>query len=134
MRIALALTIAAFAAPAAAATTGVSPSACAVAWNHWAPPRLHKIVADSSARAAFIAERASVGTDTWSRTGGSTSTSSLGCSIQFVLPDHRGVLAVWGPWRSGTIRAWRGPVRDRRSLPLPQNGRVRADGTVGFTG
>ena len=134
MRLALALVVTGVAAPLASAVGSPSPSGCAVAWNRWAPPRLHAMVATSHSRAAFIRPRAVVGNDTWSKAhGGDTSTSSLGCSIEFVLPGARGMLVTWGAWRSGTIRVWRGPVPGR-AVPVPRNARVHGDGTVGFTG
>jgi hypothetical protein len=128
------LLLAVAAAPAASAAGGPSPSACAAAWNQSAPQRLRTLVAKSDARAAFIDAQASVGTDTWSKSGGSSSTSSSGCSIQFVLPGGAAALLAWGPWHAGTIRAWQSPIRSVRSFPVPHNARVRRDGSVGFTG
>jgi hypothetical protein len=122
------------AAPAVSAASRPSPSACAVAWNQWAPSSLHKVVAKSDVRAAFIDAHASVGIDTWSKAGGRSSTSSPGCSIQFVLPGNAGLLLAWGPWRAGTIRAWHVPIRNGLDVPVPHNARVDNNGTVGFTG
>ncbi|MFL5913297.1 MAG: hypothetical protein ACJ768_22355 [Gaiellaceae bacterium] len=120
-------------APVASAATSPSPAACAVAWNRWASPHLHALVARSNARAAFVDARVTVGTDTFSKTGGTTSTSARGCAIQVVLPDKT-LLEVWGPWQNGTIRTWHGPVRGHRPFPVPHNARVHSDGTIGFTG
>jgi hypothetical protein len=94
---------------------------------------LHALIAKTNARTAFIDARASVGTYTWSKTGGTTSTSARGCSIQFVLPS-KALLALGGAWQRGTVPSWHGPVRSGRVLPVPHNARVHSDGTVGFTG
>jgi hypothetical protein len=120
-------------APVISAGASPSPAACAVAWNRWASAHLHAVIAKSDARAAFVDARATVGTDTFSKTGGTTSTSARGCSIQVVLPDKT-LLTVWGPWQKGTIRSWHGPLRGSRPFPVPHNARVHSDGTVGFTG
>jgi hypothetical protein len=120
-------------APAASAGTPPSPAACAVAWNRWASPHLHAVVAGSKARAAFVDARVIIGTDTFSKTGGATSTSAPGCSIQVVLPDES-LLDFSGVWQKGTIRAWNGPLRSGRFIPVPHNARVHRDGTIGFTG
>lgn len=120
-------------APLASASTPPSPAACAVAWNRWASPHLHSVVARSNARAAFVDARVTVGTDTFSRPGGATSTSARGCSIQIVLPDKT-LLDVWGQWQNGTVRTWHGPVPSGRPIPVPHNARVHSDGAIGFTG
>jgi hypothetical protein len=120
-------------APTGAAAARPSPSACAVAWNRSAGPRLHAIVAAGSVRAAFVSARASIGIDTWSKAGRRRSTSSLGCSIRFVLPNGR-LLDAWGAWRHGVIPDWHGPIASGRVVPVPHNARVHRDGTVGFTG
>jgi hypothetical protein len=136
MRSRLALFAAALAvAPAASAAqvASPSPSACAVAWNLRAGDRLHLLIARSRARAAFVNSHASFGTFTWSKSGGTRSTSSRGCSIQFILPSRK-ILGLWGTWEGGTVRTWQGPVRSLRAVPVPDNARVRVDGTVGFHG
>jgi hypothetical protein len=91
------------------------------------------VVARGNVRAAFISARASIGFDTWSKTGVQTSTSSVGCWIRFVLPDGR-VLDTWGAWQHGAIPGWRRPIASGRVVPVPHNARVHRDGTVGFTG
>jgi hypothetical protein len=122
------------AAPAASAAATSSPSRCAVDWNRWAAPALRLAVARSDAAAAFIDARATVGTDRWSKSGGSSSTSSAGCSIEFVLPRNGGVLQTWGRWQAGSARTWHRLVRFGRAYPVPHNARVHRDGTIGFTG
>jgi hypothetical protein len=118
---------------AAAATPAPSPSACALAWNHGVSATLRALVIRSHARAAFIDSRASVGTDTWTKGGGRTSTTSSGCSIQFILRSGK-TLSVWGAWKAGSVTTWRGPVPSGRAVPVPDNARVHTDGTVGFHG
>jgi hypothetical protein len=133
-QIALALVVVAAAVPAASASVKPSPSRCAVSWNQWSAAGLRKEVAKAKVRAAFIEAHASVGTDTWSRTGGTNSTSAAGCFIQFVLPSNAGLLTVWGSWQAGIIHVWHGPIRVNRRIPVPNNARVHSNGTLGFTG
>jgi hypothetical protein len=110
-----------------------SPSACAVAWNQGARAALRALIVKSHARGAFIDPSASIGTDRWTKAGGTTSTSSPGCAIQFILRGGR-ILSVFGSWKAGTVAAWRGPVPSGRVIPVPDNARVHRDGTVGFHG
>lgn len=109
------------------------PSACAVAWNHGAPAAVRASIAARHPRGAFINSRVSVGTDTWAKGGSQSSTSAQGCGIQFIL-SNGDVLAVWSAWSGGRITKWAGPVRSSRPIPVPNNGSVRTDGTVGFHG
>jgi hypothetical protein len=91
------------------------------------------LIVSDQVRGAFIDARASVGTDTWTKTGGATSTSARGCSIQFILPSKR-VLMVWGAWTARAISKWVGPVASSRVVSVPENARVRGDGSLGFHG
>jgi hypothetical protein len=118
---------------AAAAPSAHSPSACALAWNHGAGATLRALVVRSHARAAFIDPRASIGTDTWTKAGGQSSTTTSGCSIQFILRTGK-TLSVWGAWKAGSVATWHGPVASGRAVPVPDNARVHTDGTVGFHG
>jgi hypothetical protein len=120
-------------APVASAGGRISPAACAAAWNRWASPHQRAVVGRSKARVAFVDARVTVGTDTFSLTGGTTSTSARGCGIQVVLPDKT-LLEIWGAWQNGAVHAWHGPLHSRRRFPVPHNARVHGDGTIGFTG
>jgi hypothetical protein len=134
MRAAILLAIAALGgAQTAVAAASPSPSTCAVAWNHEAGARLRALVVADHVRGAFINSRASVGVDTWSKAGGTSSTSAPGCTIQFILPNQR-LFLLWGAWTGTTITKWTGPVSSDLPMPGHGNARVHDDGTVGFHG
>jgi hypothetical protein len=118
---------------AAAASSSPSPSTCAVAWNHEAGARLRALVVADHVRGAFINSRASVGVETWSKAGGTSSTGAAGCTIQFILPNKR-LLLLWGAWSGTTIPKWTGPVPGALPIPVRGNASVRDDGTLGFHG
>lgn len=133
MRFVPVLAIMAATASSAAAAAPHSPSACAVAWNRTASAGLHAVLAKADAHAASIDPRTTVGRDTWSKTGGTTSTSALGCTIRVGLPAGR-VLLLWGRWRAGMIHDWHASLASAHLPAMPDNARVHRDGTIGFTG
>src|SRR5712691_7548794 len=108
-------------ATAAASASVPSRSACAVAWNRGASARLHSTIANAHARGAFI-NLAVVDKDSFTRGGGSTSTSKPGCSIAFILRDGE-TLNVWGAWNAGKINLWFGPITSTHVYPVPNNAR-----------
>ena len=117
----------------ASGAVGESPSACAVAWNNHHAARLLAVIATNHPRGAFVNARTEVSTMTWTKSGTATSTASRGCHVEFILRNGT-TLSVWGPWKDGTVTSWTGPVPSRRRVTVPNNARVRSDGTVGFHG
>jgi hypothetical protein len=91
------------------------------------------LVAADHVRGAFINSRSSVGVDTWSKAGGTSSTNASGCTIQFILPNKR-LLLLWVAWSGTAIPKWTGPVSSALPMPAHANARVHDDGTVGFHG
>ena len=126
--------VAAACCPINAGAARPSASACAVAWNRSASHSLRTSIANEKPRGAFIdGGGTTVGTDTWSKGGKSTSTQRVGCGIDFILSSGK-ILAVSGPWSEAGVQRWTGPVASNRQIPLPNNTSVHADGTVGFHG
>jgi hypothetical protein len=126
-------TVAAVSASGASAQSAARP--CVFAWNHDAKPGLRASIAARGPQAAFIAEAVIL-----TKADRAPATKGQGCMIQFFLPNGQS-LSVWGSWTTKRIMRWIGPVeRTRtlgtleggRSISLPSNGRVLADGSVAW--
>lgn len=109
------------------------PATCAVAWNNSAKAAQRALVAKAHPRGAFIDANSVIGTDSFSKSGGTKSTSAPGCSIAFILRTGQ-TMNFWGAWTGTAIRVWSGGISSSRVFPFPNNARVHADGSVGFHG